>query len=219
MAIVRAEVKPERELNSDRGFRQFWWRFGRPRIAMRRALAPLTRYGAVGRHGKRFALTWVDQRTMASDATCVFAFDDDFSMGVLQSQAHIAWAWDRSSTLETRLRYTPTSVFETFPWPDAATSAQREAVAEACRQLLARRSEICLTQNIGLTTLYNAVDDGAYADLKVLHRRLDEAVAESYGWPKATGQDDAGIVVRLTELNRQISTGERAYAPFGYLDS
>jgi len=134
----------------------------------------------------------------------VFAFEDDFSMGVLQSQAHVAWAWAQSSTLETRLRYTPSSVFETFPWAGAfATPPQRERVAEACRRLLARRSEICLSEQIGLTTLYNQVDDGAYVDLKRLHRALDEAVADCYGWPANVAQDDA----------------ELAYAPFAYLET
>jgi len=122
---------------------------------------------------------------MASDATCVFAFDDDFSMGVLQSRAHIAWAWAQASTLKGDLRYTPTSVFMTFPWAGAfGTDVQREAVAEACRRLLTRRSEICQAEQIGLTKLYNAMDDGAWADLKRLHQQLDESVAACYGWPK-----------------------------------
>lgn len=46
---------------------------------------------------------------------------------------------------------------------------------------------------------------------------LDEAVASCYGWPTSIAQDDAELVIRLTELNRQISTGERDYAPFAYL--
>ena len=58
--------------------------------------------------------------------------------------------------------HTPRSVFETFPWPDRATPEQRERVADACRQLLARRSELCLGAGIGLTKLYNAMDEGAY---------------------------------------------------------
>jgi hypothetical protein len=69
-----------------------------------------------------------------------------------------------------------------------------------------------------LTKLYNAIDEGAYTDLKTLHRELDEAVAACYGWPKAVAQDDAELVARLTELNRQIATGEREYGPFGDLD-
>ena len=51
------------------------------------------------------------------------------------------------------------------------------------------------------------MDDGAYVDLKKLHRGLDEAVAASYGWPKSIAQDDGEIVQRLTELNREITEG------------
>jgi hypothetical protein len=137
-------------------------------------------------------------------------------MGVLTSHAHGAWAWDRSGTFKADLRYTNTTTFMTFPWPAGfATGPQRERVAEASRRLLARRSEICLAENIGLTKLYNAVDEGAWADLKALHRELDVAVADCYGWPASVAQDDREIVRRLTELNREISEGRRAYAPFG----
>lgn len=144
---------------------------------------------------------------------------DDFSMGVLQSRAHVAWAWARSSTLKGDLRYTPTSAFMTFPWPDLASERQREAVADACRLLLGRRSEICRAENIGLTKLYNAMDEGAFADRKALHRELDEAVVAGYGWPRSIAQDDGELVARLTELNRQIATGQRDYHPFAYLDT
>lgn len=84
--------------------------------------------------------------------------------------------------------------------------------------MLARRSEICLTEQIGLTTLYNRVDDGAYTDLSLRHRELDEAVADCYGWPKSVAQDDRELVRRLTELNREIAEGGRPYSPFGYLE-
>ena len=181
---------------------------------MRKALAPLTRYAAVGRHGKRMGIAWVEPRTMASDATCVFAFDDDYSMGILLSRAHDAWAWARSSTLETRLRYTPTTVFETFPWPDPVTLEQRAAVTAASVALYERRSALCLEHNIGLTKLYNLMDDGAFADLAALHKRLDETVAAAYGWPRSVAQDPAELVARLTQLNRNITEGTRPYAPF-----
>jgi hypothetical protein len=141
--------------------------------------------------------------------------DDDYSMGVLTSRAHGAWAWAQASTLETRLRYTPSSVFETFAWPDPVTDDRRVRVAEASRRLLARRTEICATEQIGLTKLYNAVDEGAWTDLKVLHRELDEAVVDCYGWPKTVAQDDAELVRLLTERNREIVEEGRAYAPFG----
>lgn len=215
LAIVRERVKPERDLNADIGFKTKWWQFGRPRVPMRKALDPLARYAAVGRHGKRMAIAWVDLWTMASDATNVFAFDDDYSMGILLSKAHDAWAWARSSTLETRLRYTPTTVFETFPWPDPVTPEQRDAVAAASVALYERRSALCLEHNIGLTKLYNLMDDGAFTDLAALHRQLDEAVVAAYNWPKAVAQNPAELVARLTGLNREIAEERRPYSPFG----
>ncbi len=150
---------------------------------------------------------------MASDATCVLAFDDDYSMGILLSRAHDAWAWARSSTLKGDLRYTPTTAFMTFPWPDPVTPAQREAVAAASVALYERRSALCLEPNVGLTALYNLMDDGAFTDLAALHRALDESVAAAYGWPKSVAQDPDELVKRLTELNRQITEGERGYSP------
>lgn len=214
LAIVREWVRPERERNNRKSYREKWWIFAEPRTAMRAALAPLSRYIGAVRHGKRLLLCWCAPWTLASDATNVFAFEDDYSMGVLTSRAHDAWAWHQSSTLKGDLRYTPTSAFMTFPWPDPVSSAQRDAVAAASVAIYTRRSEICLAEQIGLTTLYNRMDDGAYTDLKRRHRELDVAVTNCYGWPAAVAQDDHELVRRLTELNRQIATGGRPYDPF-----
>jgi hypothetical protein len=106
-------------------------------------------------------------------------------------------------------------VFETFPWPDPVTTVLKERVADVSRRLLARRDEICRAAQIGITKLYNAVDEGAWTDLMAVHKDLDEAVAECYGWPKSAAQDDAELVRRLTDLNREISDGRRPYDPFG----
>ena len=182
---------------------------------MRKSILNLTRYAASTTVGKRYLVSWQDPSVCPSNLSVVFAFDDDYSMGILLSRTHDAWAWAQSSTLETRLRYTPTSVFETFPWPDPVTDAARERVAAAASALYARRSELCLEHNLGLTKLYNLMDDGAFIDLAALHKSLDVAVAAAYGWPAGVAQDAAELVRRLTELNRQISEGERPYNPFG----
>jgi len=164
--FIRQRVKPGRDTNRRKVRREKWWVFGEAAVGMRRAIDGLPRYVAMMAQGKRLSAVWAKASTCPSNLTYVAAFDDDFSMGVLLSRAHGAWAWAQASTLETRLRYTPTSVFETFPWAGAfASDEQREAVADACRQLLARRAEICQAEQIGLTALYNAMDDGAWADL------------------------------------------------------
>ncbi len=63
--------------------------------------------------------------------------------------------------------------------------------------LVRRRQEICLDREIGLTTLYNQVEEGAWAELRELHERLDVAVALAYGWPKSAAQDHEDANSRL----------------------
>ncbi|MDO8338914.1 MAG: hypothetical protein Q7T15_11765 [Microcella sp.] len=215
LAIVRERVKPFRETVRREGHRLKWWLYGEPRVGLRKATAPLARAIAVGAHAKRLNLTWIAPRTLANNANMVFAFDDDYSMGILLSKAHDAWAWAQSSTLKGDLRYTPTTVFATFPWPDPVTDAQRQAVATAASALYQRRSELCREHNMGLTALYNLMDDGGFADLAALHKKLDVAVAAAYGWPATVAQNPTELVARLSELNKLIVTGERQYAPFG----
>lgn len=213
--LVRNLVRPERETNARKARRERWWQFGEKAVGMREALKGLARYVAAGRVGKRLNLAWQNASVCPSDLTYVFAFDDDYSMGLLLSRAHGAWAQARDSTFETRLRDTPTSGFGTFPWPFPTTEGQRESVAAASVALLARRQEICRDRQVGLTTLYNDVGEGAHNDLAALHRKLDEAVAACYGWPKGVAQDDGALVGRLLELNAEIVAGDRSYDPFG----
>lgn len=211
LAIVEARVRPDRSRNRDAGFREYWWRFGRPRPEMRAALAGMTRCVCANRVGKRLHFAWFDPTWCPGDKIVLFRFDDDSSFGVLASGIHSAWAWALSSTLKADLNYTPTTAFETFPWPQPE---DREPIAAAARALIARRSEICLERQIGLTTLYNEVDDGAYRDLHELHVALDEAVAAAYGWPASAAHDPAESNRLLLELNRGIAAGEVAYHPF-----
>ncbi len=186
---------------------------------MRRAVSGLDRYLAGTATGKRFLFAWVEASVCPSNATNVFAFSDDYAMGILTARPHIQWAIRQSSTLEDRLRYTPTSAFETYPWPPAPTPAQREAVADVARRLVALRSELCAEHEIGLTKLYNAVDEGAHVDLKKLHRELDKAVAVAYGWPASVAGNTEEIIERLSALSADITAGRVEYEPFkGWAD-
>ena len=183
---------------------------------MRAAFEGLERFIVANRVGKRLVFSRAEAGWCLGDKVVAFRFDDDFAFGVLTSGLHSAWAWSLSSTLKADLNYTPTTAFETFPWPEP-DAAEREVVADLSRRVVARRQEICVERQIGLTKLYNEVDDGAYADLAALHRQLDEAVAVAYGWPKSVAHDPDETNARLLELNRAIAAGERPYDPFAYL--
>ncbi|MEW2484474.1 DNA methyltransferase [Mycobacterium sp. NPDC049093] len=211
LSVLRRKVKPERDDIPE--LRKIWWKFWRPRAEMRRAIAPKTRYLVSTLTGKRLLFTWAEKDWCPSNLVGVFAFDDDYSMGILASTAFDAWVWEESSTMKDDLRFTPSTAFETFPWP-SPPPAERQSVAQAAAALIARRQEISRTEGIGLTELYNRVDDGAYADLVDLRAQLDAAVAACYGWPKRVSQDRYEILSRLGMLNQQIGSGAGQYDPF-----
>lgn len=78
--------------------------------------------------------------------------------------------------------------------------------------MYARRSEICIERGIGLTTLYNQVDDGAVTDLRDLHRALGGR--RRLRLAAGGGHDPADSNARLLALNEEIATGSRPYSPF-----
>ena len=209
LAIVRARVKPARDEHSKRREREEWWKFSRSVPALFAAVEPFERFVACPATAKRFHMIWCAKDWVPSNAVTVFAVEDDFAFGVLSSHIHTRWATDQSTKLETRPRYT-THSFMSFPWPHENSA---EVARFAC-SYEALRGAICVEQTIGLTTLYNQMDDGAWKDLRDLHRELDEAVAVAYGWPKSVAHDPDESNRRLLELNRAIAAGEVEYDPF-----
>jgi N-6 DNA Methylase len=212
--VVQRLVKPARAKNNRRLYREKWWIFAEPRPGMRHALEPLPRFVAGIAQGKRIHFCWCEPEWCPSNLTNVFAIEDDYRMGVLLSSIHHEWARAQSSTLEDRFRYTPTSAFETFPFPPSPSDLDRERIADLSREIIALRKGICAERNIGLTRLYNELEDGAYADLSRLHASLDRAVADAYGWPAAASGDTDESNRRLLALNDAIRTRTIDYAPF-----
>jgi hypothetical protein len=212
LEYLEVHVRPERMKNAHGPTREAWWRFGAPRREMRKALLGLDRFIAVPNHAKRYLTTWQPAIVLAGNAASVLASRDDYVMGVMTSRMHEVWARSRPSSIKGDLRYTPSTMFETFPFPPEPAPAMRHAVAAASQALHGRRGELCLGAGIGLTELYNRADDGAFAQLRALHESLDAAVASAYGWPDEARADDA-VLARLIELSQAVAAGRQRYAP------
>jgi hypothetical protein len=208
--IVRARVKPERDKTRRAAYRRNWWRFSEPLRQMRHALAGLTRYIASPAQAKRILFTWVDIAVCPSNLVTVFAFDDDYSMGILSSFAHDRWLRAGWSTLEDRLRYTPSTVFATFPWP-SPTEDQRQLIGDRSQELLRIRDRVCLEHGLGLTDLYNRMEEGGFRDLREAHGQLDAAVAAGYGWPRSIVDDSDAALRELKALNAEIAEDRAQY--------
>ena len=212
LAFVEERVKPGRE--HDPAQMKAWWLFWRPRAEMRQALAGLSRFIVGGLTGKRWLVTWAQPSWAPSHACGVFALDDDYSFGILQSRPHDWWARATGSTLEDRMRYTPSTCFDTFPWPTAPSIENRDAVAAAARRIVVERRSACDTLGKGLTAVYNAVDQGAFVPLGQAHRDLDQAVLACYGLSATLLNDRSALVDALFDLNAAMAAVD-SYDPFG----
>ena len=230
LQYVIENVKPSRDKNRDKRSRDLWWQFQRSRPAMFKKLKGLSRYIATPMTAKHRLFVWLDMVTTPENLLVVFARDDDYFFGVLHSRLHEVWSLRMGSWLGkgNDPRYTPTTTFETFPFPwspgaEDTNSPAYQAIAQAAKQLHEERdawlnppnlSEARLKQRT-LTNLYNALavfrghdtmrtkpDANDFAPrLDELHTALDHAVCDAYGWGHDILEDEEAMLSHLLALN------------------
>lgn len=210
---AKQHVFPTRSQNNRLAYAEEWWRYGEPRPGMRARLHHLSRFIGTPRVAKHRLFVWIAVSVLANDQVVVIARDDDYFLGVLHSRPHEVWALRLGTSLGATPRYTPSSTFETFPFPwppghEPTTDPRVTAIADAARELVEKRdrwlnpegaTEADLKKRT-LTNLYN--QRPTWLDLA--HKRLDAAVFDAYGWPDRLTDEE--VLERLLVLN-----GERAH--------
>ncbi|MET9827703.1 hypothetical protein ABZ038_40080, partial [Streptomyces sp. NPDC006349] len=124
----------------------------------------------------------VSSRQVLAHKLAVFTSASDADLAFLSSSFHSCWAWRNSSTMKSDLNYSPSDVFETLTRP-IYTSDMRDAGG----RLDQVRRQIMSARGLGLTKVYNLVNDPSVKDsdiatLRACHRAVDMAVAAAYGW-------------------------------------
>jgi hypothetical protein len=181
---VHNRVRPARlKLANKPRLRERWWMYEAPGLEMRRAIARLEDVLVLTIHSRAVMPVRVSSRQVFSHGLIVFATDSFADQGVMSSSLHQLWAVKYGSGLRTDPRYTPSDVFETFPRP-----APTDRLAEIGKTLDTERREIMLRRDLGLTKLYNLVNDPDITTdpdvdrMRQIHVELDEAVMAAYGW-------------------------------------
>lgn len=118
---VQSYVLPERLKSNRESYKKYWWLFAEPVPKMRVAVSSLHRQLVTVIVAKHRIFTWLDHRVLPDHALAVIARADDYTFGVLQSRFHKVWSLGLGTSLEDRPRYTPTTCFETFPFPEGLT--------------------------------------------------------------------------------------------------
>lgn len=162
------------------------------------------------RVAKHRVFTWVSARTVPDSRLYVFARDDDYFFGILQSRLHEVWSLATSSRhgVGNDPTYNNTTCFETYslPWPpgqEPLGSPEHIAITDAARELNELRENWLNPPGLyeselkkrTLTNLYN--ERPTWLDLA--HKKLDAVVFAAYGWP--ADLSDQEILARLLALN------------------
>ncbi len=122
-AHVTEHVMPTRVGKREARTNECYWLFQWSRPVMRGAIQGLPRFVATPEVAKFRSFVWLPASHIADKNLVVMARADDTTFGTLHSRFHELWSLRLGTSLEDRPRYTPTTCFETFPFPAGLTLA------------------------------------------------------------------------------------------------
>ena len=176
------EDDPEGRTNKHhKNFLKKWWQISYPRTDLFEALSKLSRFIVCVRTTKRPIFEFIHPAIKPGDSLQVFAFEDDYSFGILQSPIHWKWFTERCSKLSARFRYTSETVYSTFPWPQSPALKLVQRVSRAAVELRQVRQKAMDNNKITFRAMYKTMELPGDNVLKDAHAALDEAVRECYG--------------------------------------
>jgi hypothetical protein len=215
MRHVRRHVYPIRKENRREAYARNWWRFVEPRPGLRASTGKVRRVLVIPCVSPHLVVSRQDAAICFDHQLMVVALGTPFHFGLLQSKIHEVWARTRGSTLKGDLRYTNTTIFETFPFPLQADgrydpravpktdgAGRAAAAAEEFDRL---RAEACKERKLGLTKIHNLLRDGKLPELQRASDAMNDAVNACYGFPEGTWRDEGEVLARLLALNATVA--------------
>jgi len=189
-SIVEREVKPDRQrINPKTGkyklrkpMPEKYWIYAEKRPLLYSTISDLNKVLAIAQVSRTAQVAFVDSNQVLDAKLIIFPFDDFYHFGILSSSIHVIWAIERCTTMKNDLTYTPKRLFQPFPFPQVS-----KLVTQFGKELDNARSIQMIENNEGLTKTYNRVHTSSDTDsgipkLRELHRDLDIAVRDAYGW-------------------------------------
>jgi methylase of polypeptide subunit release factors len=181
--IVERLVKPERDKNNRKVYRDEWWHYAEKRPDLYSTIAGLERVLVAVRVSAHHCIGFAPGGIVYADRLVVFALDKCSHFALLASTIHDSWVHRPGSTThETRNTYFPDRGFETFAFP--ASINLTESVGQ---RYYSHRRDLMAVRGEGLTTTYNRFHSPHevshdIAALRALHVEMDYAVAAAYDW-------------------------------------
>lgn len=118
---------------------------------------------------------FIDNNTIASNATSIIESNDKYLFGILSSKMHITWVQYVGGRLKNDYRYSNQLCYNTFPFPSNVTEKDKEVIRQIVQELLNIRKRFENT----LDELYNK--EVMPKELLNIHKKLDKYVDKLYG--------------------------------------
>ncbi|MFZ4816896.1 MAG: type IIL restriction-modification enzyme MmeI [Phototrophicaceae bacterium] len=209
---VKDHVYDIRKDNNMQNRATYWWLHSVTASDMRESIKGLQRFIATPRVSKFRLFVWVAEGTIIDDGAYLFARDDDYFFGVLHSRLHEVWSLRMGTSLGETPRYTPTTTFETFPFPYApgaepTAAPEYQEIAAAAAALHAERDAwLNPPALVGNHPPHTPLPDKIEAQLKDRTlTNLYNALAVFRGTASGAVKRDAGdFAPRLDELHRKL---------------
>ena len=199
---LRAKAESETDTGDYASWFRRWWTPQKPREDFLRGVRDRTRLIASSKVVARPILTFLSGAFVPNDTMMVFALDDDYSFGVMQSHLHWQWTRAKGTRVTDRIQYT-SAVWRTFPWPQEPSEAEVVAVAAAAQNLRRVRDALMKDNGWSLRALHQAAEVAGPHPLKDAQAALDEAVHRAYGMPA-----DQEATEFLLDLNHLVAEDE-----------
>ncbi len=185
-----------------------WWKMWRRREDMLQQLSISKRYVACARVTQRPIFEFISSNINPNDKVMCFAFEDDYSFGIIQSGLHWKWFLEKCTTLAETPNYNSASIWDTFPWPQNPSAAQIEAVAKAAKALRDERNRVMTENKMSLRDLYRLLEKPGKNPVRDLQDALDLAVTNAYGF-STSGEP----LAQLLALNLEVAEREQQGLP------
>ncbi len=198
-------IQTERSFKTDKGAKEFWWRYLRPRPELFHAIG---REQYFDKHPKNWlstqknlenvivfvtgatkypCFTLVPNTAIFANSLCVMASQSFALLACLSSDLHTVWAWEFGSRLKQDLRYTHGDIFETFPFPQDIFKHDNILLSKIGKQFFHLRAQYMLGNDKGMTKFYNDfhnpnIMSPPIQELREVQIKLNETLLTAYGF-------------------------------------
>ena len=244
--IIEKLVKPERQrwaldkhgkdIEGEYALRkplpEKWWVYADKRPALYRRMSSLKRTIVVAQVSKTLGFVFVPSNQVISMMCIVLTFDKDSDFGILQTSIHKEWVQKYASALKSDIRYTPSDVFETFPFPKNLSSEMAKKLENIGEAYHEHRHQLMLKMQLGLTKTYNAfhakeIKPGITTlalqslDKKAIEKQFDKEVWNLWNQLQkstetCTIEEAISGIIQLRELHVQMDNA--VLEAYGWLD-